>query len=531
MILLWLILIPFLAGIFAWIFAKFNFHLLARWTCLIALGMDLTLGLTLWCDHNSVMAFMNQGQWLQEFQLQWIPQLGINFYLAMDGLSLLMVILTAFLGLIAILASWTEIEEHVGFFHFNLMWIIAGVMGVFLSLDLFLFYFFWEMMLIPMYLLIGIWGHENRIYASVKFFIFTQAGGMLMLLSLLGLYFAHYQQTGFFSFQYADLLKTTLSPRMEMFLMLGLFVGFAVKLPVFPFHTWLPDAHTEAPTAGSVILAGVLLKTGAYGLLRFVLPIFPNATQEFSLFFMTLGVIGALYGAVLAFAQTDIKRLVAYSSVSHMGLVLVGIFARTELSLQGAVIEMICHGLSTGGLFLLAGTIQECTHTRNIERLGGLFTLAPRMGVIGIFFAMASLGLPGLGNFVGEFLVLFGSFTISPTTTVVATVGLVAGTIYSLWIIQKVFHGEPRESFKIPDFSFRHLMTFGSMMIALVWIGLNPQPVINTAAPMIQNLRNLIVLSDVLVEPTASKGHSPTRPFVANVKSMKKPLEVESDIH
>ncbi len=271
--------------------------------------------------------------------------------------------------------------------------------------------------------------------------------------------------------------------------MLGFFVAFAVKLPMFPFHTWLPDAHTEAPTAGSVILAGLLLKTGAYGLLRFVLPFFPQSAAQFAPIAMTLGVVGIIYGAILAFAQNDLKRLVAYTSVSHLGFVLLGAFANTELAMQGVIMQMICHGFSTGALFILVGTLQEHIHTRDMNRMGGLWQTVPRMGGVAMFFAMASLGLPGLGNFVGEFLVLVGAFEASKLLTILATIGLVAATIYSLWIIQRSFHGEPRESWQIPDLSLRHLIIFGAMIVTLVWLGLAPQPVLNTARPALQTIQ------------------------------------------
>ena len=262
---------------------------------------------------------------------------GIHFHLALDGLSLLLLMLTFLLGIMSVLASWTEIQEAVGFFHLNLLWVLAGIAGVFLAMDLFLFYFAWELMLVPMYFLIAIWGHERRVYAAAKFFLFTQLSGLLMLIAILALYFAHHTATGIFTFEYADLLGTPLSSHAALWIMLGFFVAFAVKLPMFPLHTWLPDAHTEAPTAGSVVLAGLLLKTGAYGMLRFVMPLFPAAAHAFAPVAMVLAVIGILYGAILAFAQTDLKRLVAYTSVSHLGFVLLGIFAWNKLALQGAV--------------------------------------------------------------------------------------------------------------------------------------------------------------------------------------------------
>lgn len=494
MILLWLILIPIIGGLVAWLVGRTNPEAV-RWISLIVLLLDLGLAILLWGQHFNQVNMLEQGHWLAQLQAPWIPQFGISFYLAIDGLSLLMILLTAFLGILSVLTSWTEITERVGFFHFNLLWILGGVIGVFLSLDLFLFYFFWEMMLIPMYFLIAIWGHENRTYAAIKFFIFTQASGLLMLIAILALFFIHGNATGNYTFSYTELLGTSLPPSTAMLIMLGFFTAFAVKLPAVPFHSWLPDAHTEAPTAGSVILAGLLLKTGAYGLLRFVLPLFPDAAMRFAPIAMLLGVIGILYGAILAFAQNDLKRLVAYTSVSHLGFVLLGVFAWNDLALQGVVMQMICHGFSTGALFILVGTIQEHTHNRDMNRMGGLWQKVPRMGGVGMFFAMASLGLPGLGNFIGEFLVLYGSFRASVVLTVFATIGLVAATIYSLWIIQQTFHGEPTEEWDLPDFNIRHMLIMGSMMIGLVWLGLYPQPVLDTAKPALQDIQQRKIIT------------------------------------
>jgi NADH-quinone oxidoreductase subunit M len=488
MILVLLIAIPVAGGLAA-LATGTRRPLLSRWLSLAAMTLDLALAVGLWLSHANSYTLTRQGGWQSVFSIAWIPQFGITFSLAVDGLSILMILLTAFLGVIAVAASWSEIQERVGFYHLNLLWVLAGVMGVFLSTDLFLFYFFWELMIVPMYFLIGIWGHENRVYASTKFFIFTQASGLLMLLAILGLYFEHYRTTGILTFDYNQLLGTTIEPPLAAVLMLGFFIAFAVKLPAFPFHTWLPDAHTEAPTAGSVILAGLLLKTGAYGLLRFVLPLFHDAAMRFAPVAMILGVIGILYGALLAFAQKDLKRLVAYTSVSHLGFVLLGIFAWNDLALQGAILEMICHGLSTGGLFVLAGILQERLHTRDMDRMGGLWESNPRTGAVGMFFALASLGLPGLGNFVAEFLILVGTYQAHPVLAIVAAIGLIAATVYSLWIIHRIFYGESRERWKMPDLSLRHLAIFGSMILVLVWLGLYPQPVLRTAQSAVATLQ------------------------------------------
>ena len=488
MMLVWIIVIPLVAGILAWLAARWSTQA-PRWISLAAAALDLLLTLDLWIRGGSLVATDAPSIWLAEIDWNWVPRFGIHFHLGVDGLSLLLLALTFFLGVTSVLCSWTEIREHIGFFHLNLMWILAGIAGVFLALDLFLFYFAWELMLIPMYFLIAIWGHERRIYAAIKFLLFTQLSGLLMLIAILALYVMHHQATGVYTFQYGDLLGTPLTPVAERWIMLGFVLAFAVKLPVVPLHAWLPDAHAEAPTAGSVILAGLLLKTGAYGLLRFVMPLFPNAAQEFTPIALVLAVIGIVYGAVMAFAQTDLKRLVAYTSVSHLGFVLLGIFSWNSLALQGAVMTMICHGLSTGALFILVGALQERTHTRDMDRMGGLWTTVPRLSGAALFFALASLGLPGLGDFVGEFLVLLGAYQISVGITVVAAVGILTSTCYALRLVQRVFHGENTQRWQLPDLSPREGLIVAPMIVGLLWLGLYPQPVLNTFAPAMHNLQ------------------------------------------
>jgi NADH-quinone oxidoreductase subunit M len=509
MILLLLIIVPLLGGLLAWFFGRLRAPA-ARWISLISLLIEQALVIGLWFRHPA--AGIGPGTWFADLKWSWIPQLGISFHLAMDGLSLLMVGLTAFLGIMSVAISWTEIRERVGFFHLNLLFILAGINGVFLSLDLFLFYFFWELMLVPMYFLISIWGHENRTYAAVKFFIFTQLSGLLMLLSILGLYFVHAHNAGVYTFDYFLLLGSSMPPAVSFWLMMGFFIAFAVKLPAVPFHTWLPDAHTEAPTAGSVVLAGLLLKTGAYGLIRFLVPLFPAAARSLAPAALILGVIGIIYGAVLAFAQRDLKRLVAYTSVSHMGFVLLGVFAWNELALQGTVMQMLCHGISTGALFMLVGVLQERIHTRDMNVMGGLWEKVPRMGAVVLFFALASLGLPGLGNFVAEFLVLLGSYKVSVTMTALAVTGLVFATVYSLWIVQRVFHGEKRKEWTISDLSFREMTVMFFMVVSLLWLGLYPQPVLDTARPAIAGLRQ----SAAAMTAGSAKNGGATGPAVMN---------------
>ncbi|MDP1620958.1 MAG: NADH-quinone oxidoreductase subunit M [Bacteroidales bacterium] len=487
MILLFLILILLAGGALAWITGKWS-DLLPRVISLVALSLDLILLIAI---YNGQSAAGNNSWWI-DYRVDWIPTFGISLHLAIDGLSMLLLALTMFIGLVSVLISWKEIHEKTGFFHFNILWILSGISGVFLSMDLFLFYFFWELMLVPMYFLISIWGHENRIYASYKFFIYTQASGLLMFLSIIALYFIHGRSTGIYTFDYIQLLGTTMAPTVAFILMSGFLAAFLVKLPVVPFHNWLPDAHTEAPTAGSVILAGLLLKTGAYGLIRFVLPLFPEASVTFAPAGMILGVIGILYGAKLAFAQTDLKRLVAYTSVSHMGFVILGVYAFNEIAMQGVVVQMIAHALSTGALFILVGQLYERIHTRDMDRMGGLWKQVPVMGATGIIFAMASLGLPGLGNFIAEFLILAGTFQASILMTCLACAGLVAATIYSLRIVQKVFLGKEKTTWNISDLSVREKIISASLVITLVYLGMLPQQVIDTAKPSVLKSLNSI---------------------------------------
>ncbi|MBR9911129.1 MAG: NADH-quinone oxidoreductase subunit M [Gammaproteobacteria bacterium] len=508
MSLVFLLLILLLGGLLAWLAERVSTEL-PRW---VALASIVTALLVLLYSVSGLPAGSLQAlpdptsgsSWLIHLQRDWMPRFGIGFELALDGLSLLLIVLTLVLGLIAVASSWVEIEFKPGLFHANILWTLAGVSGVFLALDLLLFFLFWEVMLIPMYLLIAIWGHENKAYAAMKFFIFTQVSGLLMLLSIIALAWQGYVASGNFSFSYFALLGLSFEGSLGFWVMLGFFLAFTVKLPAFPFHSWLPDAHTQAPTAGSVLLAGILLKTGAYGLLRFCIPLFPEASLQFAPVALCLGAAGVIYGAVLAFAQTDFKRLVAYSSVSHMGFVLLGLYAWNTLALQGAIVQMVAHGLSTAALFMLAGALQHRLHSRDMRQMGGLWQSMPRMGACALFFAVASLGLPGLGNFVAEFLVLLGLFAVNPWLTAVAALGLISAAIYSLWMIQQTFQGALQGSSAdaasgsgehprlLQDFGGREMTTMAAMMIALLWLGLYPQPLLDLALPVVESLQALV---------------------------------------
>jgi NADH-quinone oxidoreductase subunit M len=485
MSLLGLLLIPFIGGLLCWP-PRRSGTLPARYVALGTMVLVLVLALTLWLTGDYSQTLLPSpghpsGHWVQQLSVPWIPRLGIRFSLGLDGLSLLLVTLTALLGLLSVACSWREIQTNAGFFYLNLLWNLGGVVGVFLATDLFLFFLFWEVMLVPMFFLIALWGHDipggrPRLYAAIKFFIFTQSAGLVMLVAILALVFVHYHASGVLTFSYAELLDTPMGGRSGFWIMLGFFFAFAVKLPIVPFHSWLPDAHSQAPTAGSVILAGVLLKTAAYGFLRFLLPLFPVASALFAPIAMWLGVAGIVYGAVCAFAQDDAKRLVAYTSISHMGFIVFGVFAGTEEALQGVIMQILAHGISAAGLFILVGELSERLETRDLRKMGGLWSRFSNLPQFGLFFILASLGLPGLGNFLGEFLILLGTFRTHPQMAMVAAVGLVLSAVYSLILMQRTFYGKAGSATPLPDLDRREFAILSTLMAVMIWLGLYPRP-------------------------------------------------------
>ncbi len=436
----------------------------------------------------------------------WIPSIGAGYMLGIDGISFLLIMLTTLLGWISILSSWEAIQDRAKEYYVWFLVLQTGMLGVFMSLDFFLFYVFWEVMLVPMYLLIGIWGGPRKLYAAIKFFLYTLAGSVLMLLGILFVYFHHHQVTGVYTFSIQEIYKTAplIGSPYAMWLFLAFFVAFAIKVPMFPFHTWLPDAHVEAPTAGSVILAGVLLKMGTYGLIRFNLPLFPKTSMDPTLrtWLIVLSIIGIIYGALVSLIQKDMKKLVAYSSVSHLGFCTLGIFALTSLGLAGSVIQQINHGISTGALFLIVGILYERRHTREIAEYGGISSVMPVYATITLIMFMSSLGLPLLNGFVGEFTILQGTFMSSlrgddhmgRVWAAWAVVGVILGAAYLLWLYQRVYFGENKnpKNQALHDLTPREILTFAPLVALALWIGIYPKPLFTVLEQPVNQLVQVV---------------------------------------
>jgi NADH-quinone oxidoreductase subunit M len=510
-LLTYLILIP-LIGSFLILFIKKEQANVIRYAALAISTIAFIVSLVIYFQFdsaNSDFQFINK--------IEWIKGLNIHYHVGVDGMSLLLVLLTTFLTPLTLLSSWSSIETKVKEFTFFFLMLEVGMLGVFISLDLFLFYIFWEAMLIPMYFIIGIWGGKERVYAAVKFFIYTMFGSLLMLVAIVWLAVYAIGPLGYFTTNLIDLYKV--APQIPMNIQIWMFLAFAfsfaIKVPLFPLHTWLPDAHVQAPTAGSVILAGVLLKMGTYGLLRFNLPLFPEASIAAAPYISVLAIIGIIYGALVAMVQTDVKKLVAYSSVSHLGFVVLGIFAMTQESIQGAVIQMINHGLSTGALFLLVGVIYERTHTREIADYGGIAKLVPVFSFAFMFASLSSVGLPGLNGFVGEFLILLGSFQ-SPILnswwyTIFAASGVIFAAVYLLWMYQRVFFGKvtnPKLD-GLKDMNAREIFVLVPIFIFIVWIGIYPGTFLKVSdrstAKVVKQMYNPVKVSPVELGLNQSK--------------------------
>jgi len=411
---------------------------------------------------------------------EWIPSIGATYFLGVDGLSTLLVLLTTLVGAVAILSSWTAITERVKEYYIFLLVLQTGLIGAFVALDTLLFFLFWEVMMVPMYFLIGMWGGGRRLYSAIKFFLYTLAGSVVMLLGLLALYFVNHAATGVYSFDLTQFQQLSVPFEAQKWIFLALFLGFAVKVPLFPFHTWLPDAHTDAPTAGSVMLAAIMLKMGTYGFIRFSLPILPDATHYFVPLVAGLSIVGIIYGALVALAQSDWKRLVAYSSVSHMGLVMLGMFALTPVGITGSIVQQINHAISTGALFLIVGIVYERRQSNEISEFGGLSKVMPVLATVFLVMTMSSIGLPALNGFIGEILILQGLYVVHKTWAAIAASGIVLGAAYMLWLYQRTMFGKidnPANA-AMKDLNAREIATFVPLVALAVWIGLYPEPVL-----------------------------------------------------
>jgi NADH-quinone oxidoreductase subunit M len=476
----------------------------------VTAGVDFVLSLPLW------FLYVPDGPAFQfAYVHEWIPSVGAKYHFGVDGISILLILLTTLLGFISVYSSFTAITHREKEYYVFLLVLQTGMLGVFMSLDFVLFYVFWEVMLVPMYFLIGVWGGPRKLYAAIKFFLYTLVGSVLMLVGILALYFYH--STGLKAiglaglgnaptFDVTELFKIApqIPAGLQFWVFLAFFVGFAIKVPMFPFHTWLPDAHVEAPTAGSVILAGVLLKMGTYGFIRFSLPLLPHATRKAVPWMAALAIVGIIYGALVAMAQKDMKKLVAYSSVSHLGFVMLGMFALNYQGLTGSVLQMINHGLSTGGLFLLVGIIYERRHTRMLSDYGGLAKVMPIYAMLFMIITMASIGLPTLNGFIGEFTILVGAFNKSTTWAVLAATGIVLGAAYMLWMYQQAFFGEVthEENKSLKDVNLREQWTLIPLIVLCFWIGLYPKPFFRILEPSIKRVEQ-VVNADYAHQPVA----------------------------
>jgi NADH-quinone oxidoreductase subunit M len=451
----------------------------SKWMALITSGITFLVSIPLVTNFDRATSNM---QFVE--QKGWIPSWNVNYIVGVDGISVLLVMLTTLLSVICVISSWKAITTKVKEYMIALLLLETGMIGVFIALDLFLFYIFWEAMLIPMFLLIIVWGGPRKMYAGLKFFLYTLAGSVLMLLGIIALYYQ-----GGHTFEIVKLMGRHFPPEFQYWTFLAFFIAFAIKVPMFPFHTWLPDAHVEAPTAGSVILAGVLLKMGTYGFLRFNLPMFPDATLHFTPAILVLSVVAIIYGALVAMIQKDLKKLIAYSSVSHMGFVTLGIFAFTRQGMEGGILQMLNHGVTTGALFLCVGIIYERTHTRMIADFGGLTKRLPIYAAFFMIFTLSSLGLPGMNGFIGEFLILLGAFTTERLYAVIGTTGIILGAAYMLWMYQRVMFMELKpKNEKLIDLSWREAVTLIPLAVLVFWIGIFPNPFLGIMHETVRHL-------------------------------------------
>jgi NADH-quinone oxidoreductase subunit M len=462
---------------------------MVRYLALAVSLVEFLLTLWLWARFNPASAGF---QFVE--QHPWLPQFGISYHLGLDGISLFLVVLTGFLTPLALLTSWQSIHKNQKLFSFFLLALETAMLGVFVSLDLFLFYIFWDAVLIPMYFLIGIWGYDRRIYAAVKFILYTMVGSILMLIAIIGLAYAHSTAAGTPTFDLLELYGTVLPWGLEKWFFLAFTLAFIIKVPLFPFHTWLPDAHVEAPTAGSVILAGVMLKMGTYGLLRFSFPLFPNAAHVFAPWLAVLAVIGIIYGALVAMVQPDLKKLVAYSSVSHLGFVVLGLCVMNVNGVEGAVYQMLNHGVSTGGLFMIVGMLSDRRHTRLISEFGGLKGVTPMLVRMFLLVTLSSVALPGMNGFIGEFLILLGAFRANPRLASVAATGVILSAVYMLWMFQRVNYGTVtnEKNRRLPDLSAREWALMVPTVALAIFMGILPKVFLTPMEPAVVKILDVM---------------------------------------
>jgi NADH-quinone oxidoreductase subunit M len=484
---------------------------MVRWTALAVTVADFLVALPVWFQFDPAVSGMQFTE-----HVSWIASPPISYRLGVDGISLPLVLMTALLMPLCVLASWRAIETRIRSFMAVMLIMEAAMLGVFVALDFVLFYVFWEAMLIPMYLLIGVWGGPNRLYAAIKFFLYTLAGSVLLLVAIIVLYFQ-----GGHTFDILTLGRQTYDASLQTWLFLAFFAAFAVKVPMFPFHTWLPDAHVEAPTAGSVILASILLKMGAYGFLRFTLPMLPDATVTFTPLMITLSITAIIYGAYMALAQADLKKLIAYSSVSHMGFVTLGIFVLNHQGIEGAVLQMVNHGITTGALFLCVGAVYERTHSRMIADNVGLAGPMPRYAALLVIFALSSLGLPGTNSFVGEFLVLVGAFLSNKVAASLSALGVILAAVYLLWMVQRVAFGVPAERAvrHLVDLNLREMATFAPLVALVFWIGFFPNSVLTRMHASVNELVERAEQASTTINPRAQNREEDRKPGVHGRRS------------
>ncbi|BAB12883.1 NADH-quinone oxidoreductase subunit M [Buchnera aphidicola str. APS (Acyrthosiphon pisum)] len=493
MLLSLLIIIPFLSSFFSFFSPRLHNNF-PRWIALSGIIATLLVVIQIFFQENyHIFQIRHYPNWNCQLIVPWISRFGIEFNIALDGLSIIMLIFSSFLSIIAIICSWNEIKKNEGFFYFNFMLVFTGIIGVFISCDLFLFFCFWEIMLIPMYFLIALWSDKTEkkknFLAANKFFLYSQTSGLILLSSILLLVFSHYYSTNILTFNYNLLINKPINIYVEYIVMIGFFLSFAIKMPIVPFHGWLPDIHSRSLSCGSVEIIGVLLKTAPYALLRYNLVLFPDSTKSFSLIAVFWGIISIFYGAWIAFSQTNIKRLIAYSSVSHMGLILIGIYSNNERALQGVVIQMLSNSLTVAALCILSGQIYKRFKTQDMSKMGGLWSCIYWIPGFSLFFSLANLGVPGTGNFIGEFLILSGVFEVFPLVSILATIGIVFSSIYSLNVIQKIFYGPCKQNIKVFFINKQEVWTIIALVFTLVFLGLNPQKIIDVSYNSIHNIQ------------------------------------------